>query len=122
MQPLLQRRLAPALAGLAIGVTWGVWHLPAFWLAGLVQSGWAFWPFFLGNVALALLVTPLFNASRGSILLPMLFHWQLINRSGPMRGPGTPCCSAWPRWGAGVCARTAFARGGGVTRVIPDRR
>jgi membrane protease YdiL (CAAX protease family) len=123
MQPLLQRRLAPALAGLAIGVTWGVWHLPAFWLAGLVQSGWAFWPFFLGNVALALLVTPLFNASRGSILLPMLFHWQLINPFWPDARPWDTVLFGLAALGAlALARRAAFARGGGVTRVIPDRR
>jgi membrane protease YdiL (CAAX protease family) len=123
MQPLLQRRLAPALAGLAIGVTWGVWHLPAFWLAGLVQSGWAFWPFFLGNVALAVLVTPLFNASRGSILLPMLFHWQLINPFWPDARPWDTVLFGLAALAAlAIARRAAFARGGGVTRVIPDRR
>ena len=87
MQPLLQRLMAPIWAGVIIGAVWGLWHLPAFHLAGTLQSGWAFWPFFLGNVALAVIVTPLLNASRGSILLPMLFHWQLINPLWPDAQP-----------------------------------
>ena len=33
-QPILQRHLAPVLAGAVIGVVWGVWHLPAFYLVG----------------------------------------------------------------------------------------
>lgn len=86
-QPLLQRHVAPIWAGLIIGATWGIWHLPAFYLSGTVQSGWSFTPFFIGNIALAIIVTPLFNASRGSILLPMLFHWQLINPLWPDAQP-----------------------------------
>jgi len=78
-QPLLQRHLAPLWAGVIIGIVWGIWHLPAFYLAGTLQSGWSFTPFFIGNVVLAVIVTPLFNNAHGSILWPMLFHWQLIN-------------------------------------------
>lgn len=122
MQPLLQRRMAPALAVLAIGATWGLWHLPAFHLAGLVQSGWAFWPFFLGNVVLALLVTPLFNASRGSLLLPVLFHWQLINPLWPDARPwDTVLLAVAAALALTLHRRTAFSRAGGVTRVVPGR-
>lgn len=86
-QPLLQRHMAPIWAGIVIGATWGFWHLPAFYLSGTVQSGWGFTPFLIGNIALAVIVTPLFNASRGSILLPMLFHYQLINPLWPDAQP-----------------------------------
>jgi hypothetical protein len=74
-----------------IVATWGVWHLPAFFLAGTLQSEWGFLPLFLGNIALAILVTPLLNDSRGSILLPLLFHWQLIN-------PFWPDARPWDTW------------------------
>lgn len=86
-QPILQRHMSQISAGLLIGATWGFWHLPAFYLAGTVQSGWSFTPFFIGNVALAVIVTPLFNVSRGSILLPALFHFQLINPLWPDAQP-----------------------------------
>lgn len=86
-QPLLQRHMAPIWAGLLIGATWGLWHLPAFYLSGTVYSGWSFTPFFIGNVSLAVIVTPLFNASRGSILLPAVFHFQLINPLWPDAQP-----------------------------------
>lgn len=86
-QPLLQRHVAPLWAGLLIGATWGLWHLPAFYLSGTIQSGWSFTPFFIGNVSLAVIVTPLFNATRGSILLPALFHFQLINPLWPDAQP-----------------------------------
>ena len=87
MQPLLQRHLAPIWAGLIIGITWGLWHLPAFYLSSTVYAEWSFLPFFIGNVTLAILITPIFNRTRGSLLLPMLFHWQLINPFWPDAQP-----------------------------------
>ncbi|AZQ66610.1 CPBP family intramembrane metalloprotease [Silicimonas algicola] len=87
MQPLLQRHMAPLWAGLIIGATWGFWHLPAFFLSSTVYADWDFLPFFIGNVALAVLVTPIFNSARGSLLWPMLFHWQLINPFWPDAQP-----------------------------------
>jgi len=85
--PLLQRRLAPIWAGLILGVIWGFWHLPAFFLSGTPQSAWSFTPFFIASAAVSVIVTPLFNASRGSILLPALFHFQCNNPIWPDAQP-----------------------------------
>ena len=38
-------------------------------------------------MTLAVLVTPIFNSARGSLLWPMLFHWQLINPFWPDAQP-----------------------------------
>jgi len=119
-QPILQRRMAPIWAGALIGAAWGLWHLPAFFLAGVVFADWNFLPFFIGNVTLAILVTPIFNSARGSLLLPMLFHWQLIN-------PFWPDAQPWDTWIlVGVAAVIAwwkrdslFTRVGAVTEVVP---
>ena len=119
-QPILQRHVAPFWAGAIIGAIWGIWHLPAFHLAGVVFAEWRFLPFFVGNVVLAILVTPLFNAARGSLLIPMLFHWQLIN-------PVWPDAQPWDTWilvlVAGLVVwwnrATMFSRDGAVTSVIP---
>ena len=120
-QPLLQRYLAPFWAGALIGTVWGIWHLPAFFLAGVVFENWSFLPFLIGNITLAVLVTPIFNASRGSLLLPMLFHWQLIN-------PFWPDAQPWDSWILIVVAAVIvwwtrdemFTREGAVTEVIPQ--
>lgn len=85
--PLLQRKFVPFWAGLILGVIWGFWHLPAFLLSGTPQSAWSFTPFFIGTIALSVIVTALFNASRGSILLPALFHFQCINPLWPDAQP-----------------------------------
>jgi len=122
-QPILQRHMAPLWAGALIGAVWGIWHLPAFFLAGVVFAEWNFLPFFIGNVVLAILVTPIFNAARGSLLLPILFHWQLIN-------PFWPDAQPWDTW---ILVAVAAAivwwkrdamlrREGAVTEVVPEAR
>jgi len=119
-QPILQRHVAPFWAGAIIGATWGLWHLPAFYLAGVVYEHWSFLPFFVGNVTLAILVTPIFNSARGSLALPMLFHWQLIN-------PFWPDAQPWDTWilialAAGITwwkRGEMFSRSGAVTEVVP---
>jgi hypothetical protein len=119
-QPILQRHMAPIWAGIVIGMIWGFWHLPAFFLSGTVFAGWNFLPFFVGNIVLAVLVTPIFNAARGSLFWPMLLHWQLIN-------PFWPDAQPWDTWillaVAGVVVLwnrdTMFAREGAVKEVVP---
>lgn len=85
--PLLQRKFAPIWAGLILGAIWGLWHLPAFLLSETPQSGWSFTPFFVGSIALSVIVTALFNASGGSILLSALFHFQCNNPIWPDAQP-----------------------------------
>ena len=119
-QPLLQRHMAPIWAGALIGLVWGVWHLPAFYLSGTVYADWNFPLFLIGCITLAILVTPIFNASRGGLLLPVLFHWQLII-------PLWPDAQPWDTWilvvlTAGVVwlkRDSMFSRNRAVTEVIP---
>lgn len=119
-QPVLQRHMAPIWAGMLIGAMWGLWHLPAFFLSGTVFAGWNFLPFFVGNVVLAVLVTPIFNRAKGGLLWPMLFHWQLIN-------PFWPGAQPWDTWILVAVAAVAvwwnrstmFTREGAVTEVVP---
>jgi len=85
--PLLQRKLTPMSAALILGLIWGFWHLPAFLLSGMQQSEWSFTPFLAGTIAISVIMTPLFNASRGSILLPALVHFQFMNPLWPDAQP-----------------------------------
>ena len=118
--PLLQRKLAPIWAGLVLGAIWGFWHLPAFLLSGTQQSEWSFAPFFAGCIALSVIVTALFNASRGSILLSALFHFMLMNPIFPDAEPydtylfvGTAVLVVW------LNRKTMFTKDGAIVKVVP---
>ena len=85
--PLLQRKFAPFWAGLILGLIWAAWHIPAFLLSGTPQSAWSFGPYFTGVVAICIILTPMFNAARGSLLIPALFHFQMNNPLWPDAQP-----------------------------------
>ena len=122
--PLLQRRFAPAWAGLILGVVWATWHIPSFLMSGTPQSAWAFGPFFLGVVAISVILTPFFNASRGSLLVAVLYHFQMMN-------PIWPDAQPWDNLIYVAIAviivfanrQEMFQRGAGVTDVLmPEDR
>ena len=117
--PLLQRKLAPFWAGLILGVIWGFWHLPAFFLSGTQQSQWSFFAFFLGCLAISVIATRLFNVSRGSILLPALFHFMLMNPIFPDAQPYdtylliiVAIVIVW------IKRKEMFSKDGAVTKII----
>ena len=85
--PLLQRKMVPFWAGLTLGIIWATWHIPAFLLSGTPQSAWSFTPFFAGVVAISVILMPMFNASRGSILIAILYHFQMMNPIFPDAQP-----------------------------------
>jgi uncharacterized protein len=119
--PLLQRHLAPLWAGLLLGLIWGLWHLPAFFLSGTPQSAWGLTPFVIGSVAVSLIVTPLFNSSKGSILLPALFHFQLNNPLWPDAQPYDTYFFVLAALGVIWINRTSmFSASDAVIDVIPN--
>ncbi|MDP8266545.1 MAG: CPBP family intramembrane metalloprotease [Candidatus Aceula meridiana] len=117
--PLLQRKLAPVWAGLVLGVVWGFWHLPAFFLSGTQQSQWSFFAFFFGCIAISVIATGLFNASKGSILLPALFHFMLMNPIFPDAQPyDTYLLIVVAIVIVGIKRKEMFSKEGAVTKVI----
>ena len=117
--PLLQRRFSPFWASLVLGVVWAVWHAPAFVMSGTPQSAWSFGPFFLGLIAITVILTPLFNASRGSLLIAILYHLNIMN-------PIFPDAQPWDSYLLAITAvvivflnrRQMFQHGSGVTQVL----
>ena len=85
--PLLQRRHTPLTASLILGALWGIWHAPAWLLSGSEQAAWSVPAFFVGVLAIAVIVTPMFNAAGGSILVAALFHFQVNNPVWPDAQP-----------------------------------
>lgn len=122
--PLMQRRLAPFWASVVLGAIWGLWHAPAFLLSGVPHSAWSFAPFFLGAIMISLMITAIFNASSGSLLFPVIFHFQT-------NGPAWPDAQPWDTLTFGIVAvivvvlnrRSMFDRESGVTDVLaPEAR
>ena len=117
--PLLQRRCSPFWASLILGVVWAIWHAPAFLMSGTPQSAWSFGPFFLGLIAVAVILTPLFNASRGSLLIAILYHLNIMN-------PIFPDAQPWDSYLLAIAAavivfinrREMFRRGSGIVEVL----
>jgi len=121
--PLLQRKMAPFWAGLIVGIIWAAWHIPAFLMSGLQYSAWSAVPFFGGVIALAVILTPLFNSARGSLLIAYLYHFQMMN-------PIIPDAQPWENLLFALAAvvivvlnrRTMFKKGAGVTEVLMPER
>jgi membrane protease YdiL (CAAX protease family) len=117
--PLLQRRVTPLWASLILGVIWAVWHVPAFLLSGTPQSAWSFAPYFIGVVALSVIVTPMFNAARGSLLIAVLFHFQINSPLWPDAQPWDSLVFVIVAVGIVVLnRRTLLTRKGAVTDVL----
>lgn len=121
--PLLQRRFSPFVASLILGVVWALWHAPSFAMSGTPQSAWSFGPFFLGLIAITVILTPLFNVSRGSLLIAIIYHLHIMN-------PIFPDAQPWDSYLLAIAAVVIvflnrghmFQRGAGVTEVLssPD--
>lgn len=84
----LQRSMDPLRASLILGLLWAVWHIPLFFLDNTYQKGLGlgterFALYMLTFILQAVIMTWIFNSTRGSILSAILFHFA-VNFSGEM--------------------------------------
>jgi len=118
--PVLQRHMPPYAAALMLGMIWGFWHMPAFYLSGTPQSSWSISAFYFGTVALSLLATTLYNRSNGSLLCAGLFHFQMINPLWPDGQPTDTLFFIGLAIGVTLLdVRMMLTGGGAVTQVLP---
>ena len=73
--PRLLKRFNPFVASLVLGALWGVWHLPSFFLGGMVQEGQSLPLFLLNALLLSIFVTWVFMRTGGSVLITVLIHF-----------------------------------------------
>ena len=73
-------------ASLIIGILWGTWHLPFFVFesASSVVGDIPAWAFVLLTTAWSVLFSWVFNNSKGSILLMVLYHAALNTTLGSL--------------------------------------
>lgn len=70
----LQARWSALTSSVVLGALWGLWHLPLFFIPGVSQSYMPLWSFLLMTVALAVLITWVYNNTGRNLLAVMLFH------------------------------------------------
>jgi uncharacterized protein len=73
----LQTTRRPLPSALILGVVWGLWHLPLFFISDITQFYMPFWTFVLSTVALRVFFVWAYNASNRSIFVTLLFHTSL---------------------------------------------
>lgn len=91
--PRLAKRMGLARASLLLGLIWGVWHLPQFFVPGADTYRQSFPLFVLQVIALSVAIAWLWDRTGHSLLLPMLLHSAVNNTKDIVPSPvlgGTP--------------------------------
>jgi membrane protease YdiL (CAAX protease family) len=91
--PGLLSRYSALAASLIVGVMWGLWHLPAFWIAGAGQHNQPIFWFMIGAPAVAILYTWVYNHTKGSLLIAVLYH-TAFNSTMQLALPAFPTAKA----------------------------
>jgi membrane protease YdiL (CAAX protease family) len=87
--PRLLKRFNPFTASVILGLLWGVWHLPAFFVSGMVQAGMPILIFVIYTPCLSILMTWVFRHTGGSVLITVLIHY-MVNFIGTILGVTLP--------------------------------
>ncbi len=79
--PRLQKKYNALWASVILGLGWGIWHLPLFLIPGTFQAHFplpgpivSWLGFVVLVIPMSILMTWLFNHTRGSVLIAALFH------------------------------------------------
>jgi len=100
--PRLAERLGLARASLLLGLIWGCWHLPLFFMPGVGQYGQSFPMFLGGTLALSVALAWLYANTNGSVLLTMLMHSALNQTVGMVPSAVPNATSPWTLNGSPV--------------------
>ena len=72
--PRMLHRWSPLAAALILGVIWWAWHLPTFFISTLSQSSLSIPVFLVNSIALSVIMTWLYQRTRGDLFLMILVH------------------------------------------------
>jgi hypothetical protein len=113
--PRMLKRWPPMTASLTLGLIWGLWHLPAFFIAGLPQIRLALPALLLATISVSVIDTWIFLRSNGS-LLPMILVHLMTNHCLKMLGVSFGVSVA-----VGVVCAAAIVLSGGLRATSPER-
>jgi uncharacterized protein len=97
--PRLQLLHGPFLGTLILGLLWALWHLPEFMVPSwAAQSGgsdfFAIVKFVLIAISFAIVITWVFNNTRGSVFIAILVHASIDDFGGLLSVPFSPSDTA----------------------------
>ncbi|GAB4308115.1 MAG: type II CAAX endopeptidase family protein [Methanobacteriaceae archaeon] len=70
----LQLRWNALISSIMLGLIWGAWHLPLFFINGTIQSMVPIWAFMVLIICGTILFTWIYNNTNGSIMAALIFH------------------------------------------------
>ncbi len=82
-QEPLQEKIGVIRASLVIGVIWGIWHLPLWFMAGDLHSSYSFLAFVTMTTSISIVYAWLYNSS-GKKLIPVMFFHAMSNTAAPL--------------------------------------
>jgi membrane protease YdiL (CAAX protease family) len=93
--PRLLARRSALSASLILGVLWGAWHLPTFFVPGAPQYGLPLSAFMLLTVAYSVVFSWVYLHTRGSVLISTLLHGAINFFPGLLLGGIDPAPEYW---------------------------
>jgi membrane protease YdiL (CAAX protease family) len=93
--PSLLERFSPLVASLILGLLWGLWHVPTFFIPGTPQHGQPVVAFLLLTVAYSILLTFLWRPTAGSVLVATLAHGMINVSQGFFLAGVDPSVRYW---------------------------
>jgi membrane protease YdiL (CAAX protease family) len=82
-QEPLQEKIGVIPASLVIGVIWGIWHLPLWFMRGDLHSAYSFLAFVMMTTSISLMYAWLYNSSGKKLIVVMFFH-AMNNTAAPL--------------------------------------
>ena len=72
--PKLLERFSPLVASVVLGLLWGLWHLPTFFIPGTPQYGLSIPAYLVMTTGYSILLTWVWRPTGGSVLVATLAH------------------------------------------------
>lgn len=73
-QKPLQKQFGILLGSILLGIVWGVWHLPLWFMPGEGHAYYSFWAFLIYTMSTSVIIGWLYNASGKKLVVAWIFH------------------------------------------------